>query len=328
MSSSLRILKSKPLVIASCACSLDGYLDDSSSKRLILSSEEDYQHVRRLRATCDAILVGAETIRNDDPRLTIRLPELEQHRILRGIASNLTKVTMTSSGNLPLTSQIFVPNSGKILIFCDARVPSKNLEQLSTVATLIKVEQVTARGIVANLWDRGISSVLVEGGSRTLQQFLKEGQVHTLRLARAPFELRENGVAGLFHGDSKPDLPKPFAQEHFDSTSVTWHQMLPFWQPLEISSTLRECPHLSLLELKSGHSFTIEEPIENLKSAFAELTMQGFDTNHALIACSKIPESITTLVECKVRHVALLEPPSKQHHELLQTAGIGVSVMP
>ena len=56
-------------VTVSTAVSADGYLDDRSPDRLILSTPEDWAEVHRLRAACDAILVGAETIRRDNPSL-------------------------------------------------------------------------------------------------------------------------------------------------------------------------------------------------------------------------------------------------------------------
>ena len=52
--------------------SIDGYLDSVSVKRLPLSNDADFDRVDAVRATCDAILVGAGTIRNDNPRLLIR----------------------------------------------------------------------------------------------------------------------------------------------------------------------------------------------------------------------------------------------------------------
>ena len=59
-------------VYASVALSGDGYMDDRSPRRLILSTPADWRDVMRLRAWADAILVGAETVRRDDPSLTVR----------------------------------------------------------------------------------------------------------------------------------------------------------------------------------------------------------------------------------------------------------------
>jgi len=65
---------SRPYVLLSCATSADGYLDDATPRRLILSGPADLDRVDEVRAGCDAILVGAQTVRTDNPRLLIRAP--------------------------------------------------------------------------------------------------------------------------------------------------------------------------------------------------------------------------------------------------------------
>ncbi|SNQ49790.1 2,5-diamino-6-ribosylamino-4(3H)-pyrimidinone 5'-phosphate reductase (fragment) [Frankia canadensis] len=62
----------RPYVLLSCAMSVDGYIDDATSARLLLSNDEDFDRVDEARASCDALLVGAETIRRDNPRLLVR----------------------------------------------------------------------------------------------------------------------------------------------------------------------------------------------------------------------------------------------------------------
>ena len=64
------------IVWASAAVSLDGYIDDTTSRRLVLSGTKDWEQVRALRAECDAVLVGAETIRKDNPALVTRSEKL------------------------------------------------------------------------------------------------------------------------------------------------------------------------------------------------------------------------------------------------------------
>ena len=68
-------------VYASVALSGDGYMDDRSPRRLILSTPADWREVMRLRAWADAILVGAETVRRDDPSLTVRDEALRRERL-------------------------------------------------------------------------------------------------------------------------------------------------------------------------------------------------------------------------------------------------------
>jgi 5-amino-6-(5-phosphoribosylamino)uracil reductase len=62
----------RPYVLLSCAASIDGYIDDTTDQRLLLSNDEDFDRVDEVRASCDAILVGANTIRRDNPRLLVR----------------------------------------------------------------------------------------------------------------------------------------------------------------------------------------------------------------------------------------------------------------
>ena len=63
-----------PYILLSCGMSLDGYLDDATSRRLVLSNAADLDRVDAVRAGCDAVLVGAGTVRADNPRLLVRSP--------------------------------------------------------------------------------------------------------------------------------------------------------------------------------------------------------------------------------------------------------------
>jgi riboflavin biosynthesis pyrimidine reductase len=62
----------RPYVILSCAMSIDGYIDDTSPERLALSDEADFDRVDQVRADSDAIMVGAVTLRRDNPRLRVK----------------------------------------------------------------------------------------------------------------------------------------------------------------------------------------------------------------------------------------------------------------
>ncbi len=135
-------------VIISAAISIDGYLDDASSERLRLSSPEDWEAVRKLRSECDAILVGAETVRKDNPSL--------KEASLRVIVSR--------SGNISADARIFA--GGEVLV--------------------LSGREFTARNIIAELERRGVRRLMVEGGAQILSMFLVEGMADRLRLAVAP----------------------------------------------------------------------------------------------------------------------------------------------
>src|ERR1017187_9048287 len=93
-------MTSRPYVLLSCAMSVDGYIDDNTPKRLILSNEEDLDRVDAVRAECDAILIGAETIRRDNPRLLVKSPARRAEREARGLPPYPLKVTDRKSTRL------------------------------------------------------------------------------------------------------------------------------------------------------------------------------------------------------------------------------------
>lgn len=73
----------RPYVLLSCGMSLDGYLDDATEQRLLLSNDADFDRVDGVRAGCDAILVGAHTVRLDNPRLRVRSEARRRDRVDR-----------------------------------------------------------------------------------------------------------------------------------------------------------------------------------------------------------------------------------------------------
>ncbi len=167
-------------VIASAAVSLDGYIDDRSPSRLVLSGPEDWKEVHRLRATCDAILVGAETLRRDDPSLKIKDPQLRKWRESAAMTPDIIRVTVTRTGNLPLSLRFFEGDARRI-VFTDSHSTAR------FPAETVRLSAISARGIVTALEKMGIRRLMVEGGSRTLGMFLSEDAADELRLAVAPF---------------------------------------------------------------------------------------------------------------------------------------------
>ena len=104
-------------VTVSTAVSADGYLDDRSPDRLILSTPEDWAEVHRLRAACDAILVGAETIRRDNPSLLVGDEVLRRERIDRGLSPDPVKVTLTASCRLSPEANFFTRGDQEKIVF-------------------------------------------------------------------------------------------------------------------------------------------------------------------------------------------------------------------
>src|SRR4051812_40762392 len=90
----------RPYVVLSVATSIDGYIDDTSPDRLLLSNADDFDRVDQVRAESDAILIGGTTLRRDNPRLLVNSPERRAARVAAGKSAYPLKVTVTASGDL------------------------------------------------------------------------------------------------------------------------------------------------------------------------------------------------------------------------------------
>lgn len=177
----------RPCTVLSCCVSLDGYLDGGSERRLVLSSPDDLARVDALRAWSDAILVGAGTVRNDNPRLLVRDPARRRRRRAAGRPESPAKVTLTASGRLETTSNFFTTGEVEKLVYCAPGVPRADRDRLATVATVVTAGDLTLAEVVADLHARGIRRLMVEGGGEVLTQFLTDDLVDELHLAVAPF---------------------------------------------------------------------------------------------------------------------------------------------
>ena len=108
----------RPYTLLSCCMSLDGYLDSASHRRLQLSNAADFDRVDGERAASDAILVGAATIRNDNPRLLVRSRQRRADRVAQGRPPSPVKVTVTREGDLDPHAEFFVSGDGEKVVYC------------------------------------------------------------------------------------------------------------------------------------------------------------------------------------------------------------------
>ncbi|OSC66513.1 5-amino-6-(5-phosphoribosylamino)uracil reductase, partial [Streptomyces sp. 4F] len=108
-----------PYVLLSAAVSLDGYLDDTGPDRLLLSSPADFDRVDEVRASVDAILVGAGTIRADNPRLLVNSAARRAARTAAGKAEYPLKVTVSATGELDPGARFWHTGGEKVLLTTD-----------------------------------------------------------------------------------------------------------------------------------------------------------------------------------------------------------------
>ena len=178
----------RPYTILSCGISLDGYLDAATPERLVLSNEADLRRVDAVRAESDAILVGAATVRHDNPRLLVRSAELRAGRRRRGLDASPVKVTVTEGGCLDRDSNFFTTGDSEKLVYCASRSAARVRRGLAGAATVVDAGQpVDLADVVGDLHARGVRRLMVEGGGRIHTQFLTQGLADELHLVVAPF---------------------------------------------------------------------------------------------------------------------------------------------
>ncbi len=178
----------RPYTVLSSAMSIDGYLDDASDRRLILSNDADLDRVDAVRASCDAILVGATTVRNDNPRLLVRSHARADERATRGLPPSPIKVTVTRRANLDPYADFFITGDTEKLVYCASETVAEARDLLGPVATVIDGgDPVEMRRVCEDLHSRGVRRLLVEGGGTVHTQFLTAGLADELHLVIAPF---------------------------------------------------------------------------------------------------------------------------------------------
>lgn len=145
-----------PFVIAKCAMSLDGRLSRRKGESRWLTSATTRKHAQKLRAQADAILVGAETIRTDNPRLTVRNQSQARQPV---------RVVITRSGQLPRRARVFTDRFAKRTLVYQGRALA---------------------AVLAELGAKDITSVLLEGGGEVLGQALDQRLIDKVQIYVAP----------------------------------------------------------------------------------------------------------------------------------------------
>jgi 5-amino-6-(5-phosphoribosylamino)uracil reductase len=168
--------------------SIDGYLDSATPRRLRLSNDSDFDRVDAVRASCDAILVGAATVRSDNPRLLVRSKRRRDERTGRGLPPSPIKVTVTERLELDPHADFFITGETEKIVYCASPRAHDAHSRLGRVATVVDGGvPIEMRRISEDLGARGVRRLMVEGGGRVHTQFLTENLADELQLVVAPF---------------------------------------------------------------------------------------------------------------------------------------------
>ncbi|WP_244957100.1 RibD family protein [Candidatus Frankia nodulisporulans] len=180
--------------------SVDGRIDDCSDRRLMLSGPADLDRVDEVRAGCDAILVGAGTVRRDDPRLAVRSEVRRAARVAAGLEPTPRKVVLCGSGTLDPAARLFDTDPVDVLVYTSGDRPAGDRPGRRDGSRTVMVELPALAGraglidvaaVLDDLARRGVRRLLVEGGTSVHTAFLTAGLVDELHLAVAPLFVGE-----------------------------------------------------------------------------------------------------------------------------------------
>jgi diaminohydroxyphosphoribosylaminopyrimidine deaminase / 5-amino-6-(5-phosphoribosylamino)uracil reductase len=188
----------RPYLALKMAMSLDGFVASRSGVQQRLGCETEERYVRELRIAHDAVMVGAGTIRIDDPQLTVRPPHDRVRPYVRIVAA----------GSEPLSarSRLFAAQEGyaKTIVLapsglCDRLIELRNVADVAEIGDANEVSLDLALAMKA-LHERGVSSVLCEGGPRLGAALLAANLVDRVYWAIAPRFLASDAAAPVLSG--------------------------------------------------------------------------------------------------------------------------------
>lgn len=180
---------SRPYVLLSAAVSLDGHLDTRPGEdRLLLSNDEDFDRVDSVRASVDAILVGAGTLRADNPRLLVNSEARRATRVSAGLPEYPLKVTVTGTGDLDPTWKFWHHGGEKLVLAVGSKAAEKAGEALGGLATIQCIPAShtwpVALDVLGDVYR--IKRLMVEGGGQVHTQLLEQALADELQLVIAP----------------------------------------------------------------------------------------------------------------------------------------------
>lgn len=179
------ITHQRPFVIAKWAMSIDGKTVTHKEDNKKISNSASHQHTHQTRKRVDAILVGANTIRQDNPQLTARVEN--------EIVKQPLRIILATQGNLPLDANVFSSDlPGKTLVVVTNEVDQAwyQAAQKKNIEVFIAKNNADGRiclpTLLTELGKREITTLLVEGGMTVLENFFKEKLVNKIDLYLAP----------------------------------------------------------------------------------------------------------------------------------------------
>ena len=190
----------RPFVFINVAMTVDGKIDTFERRGAAISSKRDKERVDRLRAGSDAVMVGGNTLLNENPRLTVKSAELRAERVARGLSPNPVKVGIVSNADIQPDSAFLTAGPSRLVIFTTQKT-SKNkidfLRERDVEVYIHNSDRVDLKKSLHTLSEIGIQRLMVEGGATLNFELLRLGLVDEVTAYVAPV---------IFGGGSAPTM--------------------------------------------------------------------------------------------------------------------------
>lgn len=173
-----------PWVTVKFAQSLDGRIATKTGHSQWISSLDSLKFAHQLRSAHDAILIGSKTANYDNPQLTVRLAK----------GKNPVRVVLSASGHLKTDLKLFHDNQAATIIATSKKgqkILKQVLPEIDIIALPVKNPGLDLESLLKKLAERGITSVLIEGGSGVITSFLKQNLIDRMIVITAPILIGE-----------------------------------------------------------------------------------------------------------------------------------------
>ncbi|MEO8531567.1 MAG: bifunctional diaminohydroxyphosphoribosylaminopyrimidine deaminase/5-amino-6-(5-phosphoribosylamino)uracil reductase RibD [Deltaproteobacteria bacterium] len=219
-----RVRLGRPMVTLKLALSLDGRIATATGESKWITGPEARARVHLMRASHDAVMIGAGTARADDPELSVRN---------LGISRKPVRIIVSSDGNIPLDGKIVKTAPETPIWLChgtnlpEGRILELKVFEVKLIECAAKGSRVDVADMLQNLGKRGLTRVFCEGGGQLAASLLAANQVDHLVIFHAGLALGADGRAGLgkLPGERLSDFPRFRLQRHERVGS----DMLSYW---------------------------------------------------------------------------------------------------
>ncbi len=182
--------REKPLAVAHLGQSLDGRIATENGASCYVTGPENLTHLHRMRALCDAIVVGAGTVEHDDPQLTTR----------RVTGPNPVRVILDPRRRLNIGHGVFQDRAAPTLLVCAKELADSPAPVgAEIIGVSVEGESLNLSELLQRLRQRGLFGIFIEGGGLTVSAFLQQGLLDRLQLTIAP----------LIIGSGRPGISLP-----------------------------------------------------------------------------------------------------------------------